>query len=630
MCGISGIFHPGKDRSDYSKIIRQMTHSMVHRGPDEDGYYEGIDVSMGICRLKVIDLHTGSQPITNETGTICVIANCEIYDFETIRNNLEARGHRFKTKSDTEVILHLYEEYELDLFSHLDGMFAFALWDSKRRRLIIGRDRFGIKPMFYTLPDVSGQFTFASELQSLLCVPNLSKELDPLAIDLFFALSYIPNPFTVYRNIRKLPPGHFLIAQENDLKNLCYWNLPVQSDFLDSTSVLEELDVAISTSVKRMMHSDVPIGAFLSGGLDSSTVVYYMSRHSDQSVKTFTIRFQEKDFDEGLQARTISRFLGTEHTEVWGKPDDVKLISELTGFFGEPFADPALIPNFLISRLAREKVTVALSGDGGDEIFGGYETYCASLFSDYVGFIPDSLREILIRLVCHMPTSMKHAGLDYKLRKFLSGCHLSPMTRHAIWRTIFSSFERKNLYTREFLDIIGVDIDRPVFSQWSFLFFRDDTDVLRDYQHLDIKTYLTDNNLTKVDRMGMANSLEVRIPLLDLQVVKAAQSVPPKMRVNRLKTKIILRSLMHNRLPKDVLRMKKKGFSVPLPIWFRSHLKHYIEDVLSVRRVKKLGFINPYAVQNIIKAHIEGKANMSRQIWNLVCFLHWYEQHINN
>ncbi len=628
MCGISGIYHPDGDPGKYIKTVRQMTQAMIHRGPDEDGYYESSDISMGIRRLSVIDLQTGSQPITNETGTVHIIANCEIYGFETIRNKLEARGHSFKTKSDTEVMLHLYEEYGLNLFSHIDGMFAFALWDSVNKRLIIGRDRFGIKPLFYSLPDARGRFAFASELQPLLFLPNQSKALDPLAIDMYFALSYIPHPYTIYESIRKLPPGYVLLAEGKVVKSVCYWELPTQSSFLDPAAAVDELDSAISVSVKRMMRSDVPIGAFLSGGLDSSTVVYHMSQQSSQPVKTFSLRFREKDFDEGDQARTISQIMGTEHTEVWGKPDDVKIISELTRFFGEPFADPALIPNYLISKIAREKVTVALSGDGGDEMFGGYEMYYASLLAEYAAYIPDSVRKTLIRIIRYMPASMKHAGIDYRLQKFLRGCRLPPIERHAMWKTIFTQSDRRKLYSDEFLDTLGSDIDRPVFAQWSSLFSRDGADDLRDYQHLDIKTYLTDNNLTKVDRMSMANSLEVRVPLLDLHVVEVAQRIPHRLRINQLQTKIILRLLMQNRLPKSVLTMKKKGFAVPLPLWFRSHLQHYVEDVLSIGRVKKLGLIQPLEVQNIIKAHMNGKANMSRQIWNLLCFLHWYEHSV--
>lgn len=628
MCGIAGVYHEYDPAGNWQHVVHDMVRRMVHRGPDDEGYFNDNNVSMGIRRLKVIDLETGAQPVCNETGNIQVIGNAEIYRYEAIREELKGKGHVFTSRSDVEVIAHLYEEYGLDFFDYIDGMFAIALWDSDRQRLIVARDRFGIKPLFYSIPSNRGCFAFSSELSALLGMPGMSTELDPLGIDRFFALSYIPQPHTAFRNIRKLPPGTYLCAEHGRIDCKSYWDLPLPVAQLDQDEALKAVDSAISASVCAMMRSDVPVGAFLSGGLDSATVVYHMAQHAKQPIKTFSVRFNERGFDEGRQVSDIVKMLGTEHREIWCRPEDARLVARLQSHFGEPFADPSQIPTFIASRLARKDVVVALSGDGGDELFGGYLTYVASQLADRTRLLPEFIRQILFQLANRLPASSGHAGVEYKLQKFLRGCHLPSLARHAMWRTIFSENQRRRLYTAEFSTLLGNAVNTPLFEEWEVLFQQSAADRLRGYQYLDMKTYLTDNNLAKWDRMSMANSLEVRVPLLDLGVFNASVQVPAELYVKHGRTKIILRRLMNNRLPKSVTGMGKKGFSIPIAAWFRKDLRSYVQEVLSRERLESTGIVNPYVVQEIISSHMAGRYNYSRQIWNLISFVHWHEQHL--
>jgi len=626
MCGIAGVHHAGKAGEDWQEHVHNMVRHMVHRGPDDEGYYSDDDVTMGIRRLQVIDLETGAQPVCNETGSIQVVGNAEIYRYESIRKILQDKGHVFKTKGDIEVIAHLYEEYELGFLDHIDGMYAIVLWDRDRKRLIVARDRFGIKPLFYTIPSDSDCFAFASEIGALLLYPGLSKELDSFGIDRFFTFSYIPHPHTAYKNIRKLPPGSYLVAEKGRFDCRPYWDLPHSVSTLSPRDALEALDCAISDAVRTMMRADVPIGAFLSGGLDSATVVYHMSRMKTQPVRTFSVRLHEESFDEGRQIADIVKALGTEHKEIWCYPDDVRYAARLQSFFGEPFADPSQIPTFIVSKLAKEDVVVALSGDGGDELFGGYPTYLASLLADKTRRLPKSFISLFRTMADSLPSSSGHAGVEYKLQKFLRGCHLPPVARHAMWRTIFSGVQREKLYTRDFDARLENESKIRPFQEWEEMVAQSDDDHLRGYQYLDIKTYLTDNNLAKWDRMSMANSLEVRVPLLDLEVFNVSMRVPSRLRINRLQTKTVLRKLMKQRLPESVTEMGKKGFTIPLNAWFRKDLKEYVHEVLSTDRLQATGVIAPEFVREIVNGHMSRRFNYSRQLWNLITFVHWYEQ----
>ena len=630
MCGIGGIYHLNEMPEKWHFLLSNFLKDIKYRGPDEEGFFSELHISMGVRRLKVIDLNTGNQPISNEDGSIHIVFNGEIYRFESLRKDLIEKGHRFKTKTDTEVLIHLYEEYGTDFLKYFDGMFAFSLWDSRQKRLILARDRFGIKPLFYTTGLSSGRLAFSSEIRPLLKMPGLSKKLDPIAIDQFFALSYILHPRSVYKNIKKLSPGCFLLIKGSDIQEVKYWDLPASRPAESPKIIWEQLDEAISDSVKTMMHCDVPYGAFLSGGLDSGTIVYHMTKHSLKPIQTFSIRYNEKSFDEGLEASIISKYLGSDHHEIWVRPEHILQLQCLTEHFGEPFADPALIPTFLLSQLAREKVIVALSGDGGDEILGGYQTYIASNLTNFFSRLPKFFIDFLFSSANQLPTSMKRLSFDYKLKKFFAGCHLPPLEHHVAWKQIFSADDRKKLFTKDFCKQINESIDKPVFNQWNHLFQKNGLSQLTKYQYLDIKTFLADNNLSRVDRMSMANSLEVRIPFLDMNVVETAFKLDPYDRIRGFNTKVFLRKTMKNRLPSKILKMKKKGFAVPLSFWFRGPLREFVMESLSSERIKATGILRHEIVSEIISKHLSGRENLNRPIWNLICFLFWYEDYQAN
>lgn len=625
MCGISGIYHPHHIPNNRSRLLRQMTGAMTHRGPDEDGFYENPSVSLGMRRLNVIDLTTGSQPIANEDGSVHVVFNGEIYGHDALRDNLQAQGHVFRSTSDTEVLVHLYEEYGLDLFEHMDGMFAFALWDQNRKRLVVGRDRFGIKPLFFTVPRPDGEFAFSSELRPLLGLPTVSKTWDPIALDQYFTLSYILHPRSVYRDIRKLQPGHLLCVEEGRFKEIPYWTFPENLPALGPVEAGGALDRALSSSVKDMMRSDVPLGAFLSGGLDSSTVVYHMAAHSARPIQTFSVRYDESSFDEGLLARETAQRLGTEHHEIWARPEDIRLLPETMSSFGEPFADPSQIPTHLVSGLARRHVTVALSGDGGDEILGGYLTYVASLLADRVGKLPWAGREFLRWCAHRMPVSHGRVSFDYKIKKFMDGCELPPLERHAAWKFIFTPQDKQSLYSTTFKKEVASVLNQPVFDQWKGLFDPTVRSSVHAYQNLDIKTFLVDNNLTKVDRMSMAHSLEVRVPFLDLRVIEATRRMASSHRVQGWQTKVLLRKIMKGRLSSEVLTGAKKGFAVPLASWLKGPAKVFSENMLRPERLGKSGILNPKFVSEVAQRHARGDRDMNRQLWNLICFQTWFE-----
>ena len=626
MCGISGIYHPNGS-AEAPRDVDLMLSRLVHRGPDEKGVFCNSSISLGIRRLQVIDLLGGSQPISNERGDIHLVCNGEIYDFGRIRDQLRRRGHRFRTGSDVEVIIHLYEEYGLSLFEHIDGMFAFALWDDRRRRLVLARDHAGIKPLYYTTPCGGRWLAFSSELDPLIRLSGVGRELDPVAIDDFFALSYIPAPKTPFRAVSKLSAGCVLVAQSNEVRVNRYWHPPVgHSEPLPDDLALQRLDGALEGSVRRMMVSDVPIGSFLSGGLDSATITYYMSRESSDPVKTFSARFADQGFDEGSEAMLTAGHLGTSHEELWVEPRHVMQVNNMVRLFGEPFADPAQVPTYWLSAKAATAVKVVLSGEGGDEILAGYNTYVASELSDLLAAIPAAVRHGFARAftVCSSDGGRRARALQ-DLARLLDGCHLPPEERQAWWRTIMSTSRRRALYRGGFLQDLDNDTGRHPFSRWRFLFSGSLDDKLLAYQILDYWTFLADSNLVKSDRMTMAHSIEMRVPMLDQEVIRAGWELSRGQRIRLLRKKWALRRLMKGRLPDRVVRMRKKGFAVPLSRWFRAPLRDFVESSLDRDRIGNLGIIDADVVECMINSHMCGKADYGRQIWSLICFVCWWD-----
>jgi len=443
--------------------------------------------------------------------------------------------------------------------------------------------------------------------------------------DQYFTLGYILHPRSIYREVRKLAPGTFLLAEEGRVSERKYWDLPLLLAPLEETEALERFDDALKRSVQAMMRSDVSLGAFLSGGLDSSTVVYHMRHYSPHRIRTFSVAFAEKAYNEGGHARLIARHLGTEHEEILARPDDIRNLPQLARHFGEPFADASQVPTYLLSRLARQKVTVALSGDGGDEILGGYETYVASLLAGWMRFVPESIRRGILLLMEQGPFPQALGPHPYQLKKFLRGCRLPMLEQYAAWRVIFNSTQKAELYTPAFLESLGAARNEPVFSAWREWLQRVESEPLTAVQYLDFKTYLIDNNLTKVDRMSMAHSLEVRVPYLDLGVVNAALRLSPSARVRGLTTKVALRKLMRGRLPDEILRLPKRGFDVPISSWFKGPLRDHLREQLTRDRLERTGFVRPEVVLGMLQEHERGRINYSRQLWNLLCFVTWFE-----
>jgi asparagine synthase (glutamine-hydrolysing) len=624
VCGIAGKLNADRTRPVDEGLVRIMCQTLVHRGPDDEGVYTDGPVGLGMRRLSIIDLSGGRQPISNEDGTVWVVFNGEIYNYRDWRRTLEARGHRFSTNSDTEVIVHLYEEYGDEFVQHLRGMFAIALWDKRREALVLVRDRLGIKPLYYA--EQGDELLFGSELKALLAA-GLSREIDLQALHEFLSYNYVPGPRTIFKTAKKLQPGHRLVARRGRVSVEPYWRpIPVPSPnggAEPAADYVERLRELLRESVRYRLIADVPLGVFLSGGLDSSTVVAVMREVSSDPVKTFSIGFEDQSYNELPYARLIARHFGTDHHEFIVKPDAVNLLPRLIQFFDEPFADSSAIPVYYLSQLARRHVTVALGGDGGDEGFAGYETYAAYRLAALYRRIPGRLRAVIPPLVAQLPVSHSKISFDYKARRFIEGALLPPERGHYAWKVVFSDEMKRELYASDpngFLgDPFGV-LEREFVECPA-------TAMLSRLQYVDLRVYLPDDILVKVDRMSMAHSLEVRVPLLDHKLVEFALTIPPELHLRGLTKKYLLKRAMAHRLPGKILNRKKGGFNVPIPAWLRHELHDCVRDVLSEKRLREQGFFNPRYVDQIVKDHAALKADYSRNIWGLLMFALWHEQY---
>jgi asparagine synthase (glutamine-hydrolysing) len=573
-------------------------------------------------RLSIIDLAGGHQPISNEDGTVWVVFNGEIYNYRELRPGLEARGHRFATNSDTEAIVHLYEEYGAEFVQHLRGMFAIALWDKARQTLVLVRDRLGIKPLYYA--DLGDRLVWGSELKPLLA-EGVPREIDRQALHDYLSYNYVPGPRSIFKAVRKLPPGHRLIARRGVVTVESYWRPELSPASGGGTEpvayYVERLTELLKESVRYRLIADVPLGVFLSGGLDSSTIVAVMREVSSDPIKTFSIGFEDQSFNELPYARIVARHFETEHHEFVVRPDAIDLVPKLVHFFDEPFADSSAIPCYYLSELARQHVTVALGGDGGDEVFAGYETYAAwKIASLYRGLSP-RLTGMIPPLVARLPVSHRKISFDYKAKRFVQGALLPPERAHYAWKEVFSDDMKQDLYAgavgpladpfeafaRQFADCEGA----PMLSR---------------LQYVDLRVYLPDDILVKVDRTSMAHSLEARVPLLDHKLVEFAATIPPELMLRGLRKKYLLKRAMAHRLPGQILNRKKGGFNVPVPAWLRGELSDYVRDVLSEKRLREQGFFNPACVQRMVRDHAELKADYSRNIWGLLIFALWHEK----
>jgi len=613
MCGISGIVTLNESNNHNIDFVYDMCQQIIHRGPDDDGYYSTNRIALGMRRLSIIDLEDGSQPIFNEDRTVCVIQNGEIYNYRELREKLKKAGHRFSTQSDTEVIVHLYEDYGEKFVDHLNGMFAIALWDERQQKLILVRDRLGVKPLYYA--HVDGSIVFGSEIKCLLQHPKIDSQLDYQAVYNYFSLGYVPQPHSIYKQIYKMPPGSTMVIQNSHFTIERYW-IPQNGsteplNYNDTKSRLREL---LTDATRIRLFSDVPLGAFLSGGIDSSITVALMAQLSDSPVKTFFIDFEESAYSERDYARAIAKKYHTEHHEFVMRPDAVNIVDKLLNHFDEPFADSSAIPTYYLSKMTKEHVTVALAGDGGDESFGGYNRY----------------RTILKRREMRLLRSIV-GPLGTRLH------HLLP--RNAPGRRYFRSLSQNNsesfvvgtqeMETREllscdFLSHISHSVMADLDSQ--SLFSRNGHDRLFPYATFDLNWYLPDDILTKVDRMSMAHSLELRSPFLDYRVIEFAAGLPMDWKINRRDTKVILKDTFANDLTPEVLSPRKRGFSIPLGEWFRNELRETLLETVHDPEIRDSGIFNNSEIEGLVNEHLSGARSRKSQLWRFLVFARWWKK----
>lgn len=616
MCGICGFAGLGNDA-----LLRAMTASIAHRGPDEDGFFTEADrVSLGMRRLKIIDLATGKQPISNEDGTVTVVFNGEIYNFKELQRDLTASGHRFKTKTDTEVLVHLYEEHGEDFPKLLRGMFAFALWDSKKQKLLLARDQFGIKPLYYALS--GGKLYFASELKALRLAAGLCGELNPLALDFYFTNLYIPAPLTVYKGVNKLEPASLLSFRNGEIRVEKYWALenkavsPKPEEFY-----LEGIRDLLSKSVKEQLVSDVPLGLLLSGGVDSTALLAFMAEHAGAGVKAFTAGFGGEDsgFDETAAARAAAKYFGAEHFEIRVKPDIGEVITKLAGQFDEPFADSSAIANYLVTKEARRHVTVALAGIGGDELFGGYPRHLgARLLPAYLN-TPAFLRRLAGSAASLLPESRSAFNLPGRIKRFL-GESYSFAGAYSSWISYLGAAEKRGFYSAGLN--AALSSGRAVLPG-----LPDNPDEIFGFE---LGTYLPDDLLCLADRASMANSLEMRVPFVDTRLVEFMAAVPLAVKTKGFKLKYLLKKAMAGKLPPEILAGPKRGFQVPLARWQGKELKAFTAEVLSRENVARAGILSPDGVEKMLAEHASGRRNLYDRVHAAMVLHLWLEHNRHN
>ena len=621
MCGIAGIVEcSGRPVSTQS--VETMCSALRHRGPDDEGVVDvgsksgaerKASVVLGNRRLSVIDVDGGHQPISNEDGTVWTVLNGEIYNYRELRKTLEEAGHCFATGSDTEVIVHAYEMYGDEFVEHLDGMFAIAIWDTRQQQLLLVRDRFGKKPLLYAQRD--SWCAFASELQALLVLPEIQRDIDPAAVGSYLSYMAVPAPQTIYRSIRKLPPAHVLILKDGCASLRRYWQLSfVPKQDISDVEAAECSVELLRDAVRKRLVSDVPIGAFLSGGVDSSAVVAFMAKEMGRPVKTFSIGFEEEKFNELEYARSVAQDLGTEHSEFLVKPDALEVLPELVAGFGEPFGDMSAVPTYYVSKMAKESVTVCLSGDGGDEVFAGYSRYLRWLRSRLLDIVPTKARRILLgNFSTLLPDFMPGKGLVHR-------CSLAPLDRYGALLYPLAMQEKSRLLSP---DVRRIAEGEAPYAGLKTLWDSPNKGALARLQWVDLHTYLPDDVLCKVDRASMLNSLEVRVPLLDHELVERALQIPENMRIRNGKVKYLFKQMLSPHLSKSILARRKMGFGLPSGSWFRSSVREYARDLLLGPDARTREFLNTIEVNALIETHQKGFRDMSGRIWALLVLEIW-------
>ncbi|MCA9145889.1 MAG: asparagine synthase (glutamine-hydrolyzing) [Planctomycetaceae bacterium] len=633
MCGITGAIWTDPKLAIDAPTLRGMTDVLRHRGPDDEGTYASEfrlrppyeampGVALGFRRLSIIDLEGGHQPMSNEDGTIWVVFNGEIYNYPALRRRLDGAGHSFQTNSDTETIVHLYEDEGLDFVQHLNGMFAIAIWDSRERRLVLARDRIGQKPLVYRYEP--GRLLFASELKSLLQVEGFPREVNAGAIDEYLTYQYIPHPKTIFTGINKLPPGHLAVYEDGELEVRPYWEPDLNAETaISEKEASERLVELMTSSVEMRMRSDVPLGAFLSGGVDSSLIVALMQQRSAQPIKTFTIGFPIPEYDETSYAQQVAKHLGTEHEELQVTPDGVSILPKLVWNYDEPFSDSSAIPTWYVSEMTRRHVTVALSGDGGDELFAGYPRYKAVWIANQLDQL-GLLRTFLAAPAWQRIPGARQKSLVRRFKRFSEFLGKTPQRRYLEWIAIFNESRRAALYRDDFVERLP-DSDPFSFlgNAWSRAGARD---VVTGASLADLTTYLPCDLMTKVDIASMAHSLEVRQPFLDYRVVEFAASLPLSLKFRRGKGKLLLRRAFGHLLPNAIWNRRKMGFGVPLDHWFRNELRELTHDTLLSESSRIHSYFRRDAVQKLVTEHESRQFDHAYRLWSLLVLELWLRE----
>ena len=626
MCGITGWINlePANTKDHSEAVLHSMCERIVHRGPNSEGVWLDDRVALGMRRLSIIDLKTGDQPVFSEDKSVIVMMNGELYNYREIRGELEKKGHKFVTQTDTEIVPHLYQEYDEDFVDHLNGMFAISLWDTRKKKLILARDRFGEKPLYYGV--FAGKLLYASEPKALLAHPSVTAELDLDALRHYLSFDYVPAPHSIYKGISKLPGAHILTVENGEIKTRRYWNLTWNKNghkpsVKKSASDLREL---LSDAVRMRLVADVPLGILLSGGVDSSAVAAFAVQHASEKVKTFSIGFEEDSFDESKYARQVAQHLGTEHYEATLSVETAAdLISDIGGWLDEPLSDGSLIPTYMLSRFVRHHVTVALGGDGGDELFAGYPMYYAHKVANAYAAVPSFIRSGMIEpVVKRLPVSTKNLSFEYKAKRFIRSSHFDTVERHHSWFGSFTHGEQNALLTPQVLENSVGDV---YIDAKRMLALCDATNPIEQMQFLDMNYYMAEDILTKVDRASMAVSLETRAPFLDPRVGQFAASLPLDQKLRGSQGKYILKKALEPLLPHNILHRKKKGFGIPIADWLKGRLNPLMHDLLSPSRLRDQGLFNSDYVPTLITEHEKGIASHHKQLWTLLVFQLWHD-----
>ncbi len=622
VCGIVGKVC---DRRIDEDLIKSMCHVIEHRGPDSRGTFIGDGVGLGIQRLAVIDLATGDQPILNEDGSVVVVLNGEIYNFRELRRELEERGHRFATRSDTEVIVHLYEDHGEACVERLRGMFAFALWDMKSKRLLLARDRVGKKPLFYA--HCGGTFWFGSAAKAILQDPEVSRDPDFKALDCYLHYGYVPHPHSAFAALRKLPPAHTLTLEEGRVDVRRYWRLSYRDSPLSPAEAHQAIRSAVLEATRLRLRSDVPLGAFLSGGVDSSAVVAAMAQLASGRMKTFSIGFDVDTFDETPYAREVAQLFDTEHHEFRVTADAVAILPRLVWHYGEPFSDHSAIPSFYLSELTRAHVTVALNGDGGDESFAGYNRYFGNALTERLDWIPAALGRAAAGVMRRIGTGPNMDSNRARLLRVAEALPLAPAERYSSWMSIFSERERAALYAPETRASIDLTAAREIVARPY-----QESDASNEVERLldvDVRTWLPGDLLVKMDIASMAESLEVRSPLLDQELMQLAAALPVRMKLDGRATKAVFKDAVRAWLPDHILDRPKQGFSIPLSHWLRNDLRHLPREILLDSRTCSRGLFRKAAVERLIADHLDRRADNANRLWTLIQLELWFRTFVD-